>query len=161
MEEKEIQEVTDNAVKEVETLISATSLDATVEGYKETQIINCKDTELFIKSTIVDNVAVGYSPEELTYDWTYSEDGELFEEYDTVVANSSVKYLFFDNNEKGSNLEISFSCDKEIELSELLEILPRDRRRKDAYDKLVKFLAEEMNVQLTIKSRNYGNRKNN
>ena len=49
----------------------------------------------------------------------------------------------------------------EIELSELLEILPRVRRRKDSYDKLVKFLAEEMNVQLTIKSRNYGNRKNN
>jgi hypothetical protein len=49
----------------------------------------------------------------------------------------------------------------EIELSELLEILPRERRRKDSYDKLVKFLAEEMNVQLTIKSRNYGDRKNN
>ena len=47
----------------------------------------------------------------------------------------------------------------EIELSELLEILPRRRRRKDAYDKLVKFLAEEMNVQLTIKSRNYDNKK--
>ena len=41
----------------------------------------------------------------------------------------------------------------EIELGELLEVLPRERRRKDAYDKLVKFLAEEMNVQLTIKSR--------
>ena len=41
----------------------------------------------------------------------------------------------------------------EIELSELLEVLPRERRRKDAYDKLVKFLADEMNVQLTIKSR--------
>ena len=41
----------------------------------------------------------------------------------------------------------------EIELSELLEILPRERRRKDAYNRLVKFLAEEMNVQLTIKSR--------
>mgnify|MGYP007037232876 FL=1 len=48
----------------------------------------------------------------------------------------------------------------EIELSELLEILPRERRRKDAYDKLVKFLAEEMNVKLNIKSRNYGNRRN-
>ena len=47
----------------------------------------------------------------------------------------------------------------EIELNELLEILPRERRRKDAYDKLVKFLAEEMNVQLTIKSRNYDNKK--
>ena len=47
----------------------------------------------------------------------------------------------------------------EIELSELLEILPRERRRKDAYDKLVKFLADEMNIQLTIKSRNYENKK--
>lgn len=47
----------------------------------------------------------------------------------------------------------------EIELSELLEILPRERRRKDAYNKLVKFLAEEMNVQLTIKSRNYDYKK--
>lgn len=47
----------------------------------------------------------------------------------------------------------------EIELSELLEVLPRERRRKDAYDRLVKFLAEEMNVQLTIKSRNYDNKK--
>ena len=49
----------------------------------------------------------------------------------------------------------------EIELSELLEVLPRERRRKDSYEKLVKFLAEEMKITLTIKSRNYGNRKNN
>ena len=49
----------------------------------------------------------------------------------------------------------------EIELSELLEILPRERRRKDTYDKLVKFLADEMNIKLNIKSRNYGNRRNN
>ena len=48
----------------------------------------------------------------------------------------------------------------EIESSELLEILPRERRRKDAYDKLVKFLADEMNIKLNIKSRNYGNRRN-
>ena len=41
----------------------------------------------------------------------------------------------------------------EIELGELLEVLPRERRRKDAYDKLVKFLADEMNIKLTIKSR--------
>lgn len=47
----------------------------------------------------------------------------------------------------------------EIELSELLEILPRVRRGKDAYDKLVKFLAEEMNIKLNIKSRNYANKK--
>ena len=47
----------------------------------------------------------------------------------------------------------------EIELSELLEILPRERRRKDSYDKLVKFLTEEMNIKLNIKSRNYANKK--
>ena len=47
----------------------------------------------------------------------------------------------------------------EIELSELLEVLPRERRRKDSYDKLVKFLAEEMNIKLNIKSRNYDNKK--
>ena len=47
----------------------------------------------------------------------------------------------------------------EIELSELLEILPRERRRKDSYDKLVKFLADEMNIKLIIKSRNYANKK--
>lgn len=41
----------------------------------------------------------------------------------------------------------------ELELSELLEILPRERRRKDSYDKVVKFLAEEMKITLTIKSR--------
>ena len=48
----------------------------------------------------------------------------------------------------------------EIELSELLQVLPRERRRRDAYDRLVKFLAEEMNIKLNIKSRNYGNRRN-
>ena len=47
----------------------------------------------------------------------------------------------------------------EIELSELLEILPRERRRKDAYNRLVKFLAEEMKITLTIKSRTYDNKK--
>ena len=47
----------------------------------------------------------------------------------------------------------------EIELSELLEILPRERRRKDSYDKLVKFLEAEMNIKLIIKSRNYANKK--
>ena len=46
----------------------------------------------------------------------------------------------------------------EIELSGLLEILPRERRRKDAYDKLVKFLTDKMNIKLIIKSRNYDNK---
>ena len=39
----------------------------------------------------------------------------------------------------------------ELELSELLEILPRERRRKDSYDKLAKLLADEMRIKLTIK----------
>ena len=50
-------------------------------------------------------------------------------------------------------VELKSGLSIEIELSELLEVLPRERRRKDAYDKLVKFLADEMNIQLTIKSR--------
>ena len=50
-------------------------------------------------------------------------------------------------------VELKSGLSIEIELSELLEILPRERRRKDAYDKLVKFLADEMNIKLTIKSR--------
>ena len=37
----------------------------------------------------------------------------------------------------------------ELELSELLEVVPRARRRKDSYDKLAKFLADEMNIKLT------------
>ena len=46
----------------------------------------------------------------------------------------------------------------ELELSELLEVVPC-ARRKDSYDKLVKFLADEMNIKLMIKSRNYDNKK--
>ena len=58
-------------------------------------------------------------------------------------------------------VEFNSGLSIEIELSELLEILPRERRRKDSYEKLVKFLDNEMKIILTIKSRNYGNRKNN
>jgi len=47
----------------------------------------------------------------------------------------------------------------ELSLEEMLEVIPRKRRRTDAYDKLVKFLADEMNVIVTIKSKNYGKRK--
>ena len=47
----------------------------------------------------------------------------------------------------------------ELSLEEMLEIIPRKRRRKDTYDQLVKFLADEMNVIVTIKSKNYGKRK--
>ena len=47
----------------------------------------------------------------------------------------------------------------ELSLDEIMEIIPRKRRRKDAYDKLVNFFADEMNIMVTIKSKNYGKRK--
>lgn len=84
-----------------------------------------------------------------------------------VIDKASTKVIipekFRDDIERLGNYmgrELCSGLCIEIELSELLEILPRERRRKDTYDKLVKFLADEMNVQLTIKSKNYGNRKN-
>mgnify|MGYP003398088628 CR=1 FL=1 len=40
-----------------------------------------------------------------------------------------------------------------LELSELLEILPRERRRKDVYNKLVKCLADKMDIKLVIINR--------
>ena len=86
---------------------------------------------------------------------------EIVEKENTAVI---IPKKFKDDVERLCNycgVELRSGLCIEIELSELLEILPRERRRKDSYDKLVKFLAEEMNVQLTIKSRNYGNRKNN
>lgn len=55
--------------------------------------------------------------------------------------------------------ELSTGICIELSLEEMFEIIPRKRRRKDAYDKLVNFLADEMNVIVTIKSKNYGNRK--
>lgn len=44
----------------------------------------------------------------------------------------------------------------EVTLSELLAVIPRKRRRCEAYDSLVKYLREERNILLTIKS----NKKN-
>ena len=41
-------------------------------------------------------------------------------------------------------------------LSELLAVIPRKRRRCEAYNSLVKYLREERNIILTIKS----NKKN-
>lgn len=38
----------------------------------------------------------------------------------------------------------------EVTLNELLSIIPRKRRRKDAYDALVKYLKDERNIILTI-----------
>ncbi|RHV89627.1 hypothetical protein [Culturomica massiliensis] len=41
----------------------------------------------------------------------------------------------------------------EIELSQLLQIIPKDRRRIDAYRGLISYLHEQYGVTLTIKSR--------
>lgn len=85
---------------------------------------------------------------------------DVIEEKEHIVI---IPEKFKDDIQKLQNycgVELKSGLCIEIELSELLEILPRERRRKDAYDKLVKFLAEEINVQLTIKSRSYGNRRN-
>ena len=94
-----------------------------------------------------------------------SQDGRLVCALDVIEEKEHIVIIpekFKDDIERLVNycgVELRSGLCIEIELSELLEILPRKRRRKDAYDKLVKFLAEEMNVQLTIKSRNYDNKK--
>lgn len=44
----------------------------------------------------------------------------------------------------------------EVTLSELLAVIPKKRRRCEAYNSLVKYLSEERNILLTIKS----NKKN-
>ena len=47
----------------------------------------------------------------------------------------------------------------EVTLSELLAVIPRKRRRCEAYNSLVKYLREERNILLTIKSRRQMNTK--
>lgn len=46
-----------------------------------------------------------------------------------------------------SGLQITLS------LQELLQICPRERKRSDAYGKLIKYLADEWKISLTIKKR--------
>ena len=85
---------------------------------------------------------------------------DVIEEKEHIVI---IPEKFKDDIERLENycgVELRSGLCIEIELSELLEILPRERRRKDSYDKLVRFLAEEVNIKLNIKSRNYGKRKN-
>lgn len=41
----------------------------------------------------------------------------------------------------------------EMTLAELLKIIPRQRRRTDAYNTLIKHLKETMNITLTIKKK--------
>ena len=84
---------------------------------------------------------------------------DVIEEKEHIVI---IPEKFKDDIQKLQNycgVELKSGLCIEIELSELLEILPRERRRKDAYNKLVNFLADEMNIKLTIKSRNYANKK--
>ncbi len=43
-----------------------------------------------------------------------------------------------------------------VTLSEMLNVCPRERKRTDAYGTLIRFLKDELNVTLTIKTnRNY------
>ena len=68
---------------------------------------------------------------------------EIVEKENTAVI---IPRKFKDDVERLCNycgVELRSGLCIEIELSELLEILPRERRRKDSYDKLMKFLAEE------------------
>ena len=51
----------------------------------------------------------------------------------------------------GRNLE-SGLCIK-VDLSELLTVIPRDRKRTDAYNTLVKFLKDEFEIDLIINSK--------
>ena len=48
--------------------------------------------------------------------------------------------------------EERFQTGLSIELSEILNIAPRTRRRTDAYDSLAKYLKSELDITLTIKS---------
>ena len=59
-----------------------------------------------------------------------------------------VKYIGEEHFVSGLNIEVT--------LSELLAVIPRKRRRCEAYNSLVKYLREERNILLTIKS----NKKN-
>lgn len=54
------------------------------------------------------------------------------------------KYIGEERFQKGLSIEVS--------LSEILDIAPRTRRRKDAYDSLAKYLKSELDITLTIKS---------
>lgn len=46
-----------------------------------------------------------------------------------------------------------FGLSIEVTLGELLAVVPRKRRRTEAYNALVNYLSDERNILLTIKSR--------
>lgn len=41
----------------------------------------------------------------------------------------------------------------DVSLQELLEVVPRQRKRSDSYKTLISFLKDELNINLTIKTR--------
>ena len=55
----------------------------------------------------------------------------------------------------GRNLETGL-CIK-VELAELLTVIPRERKRADAYNTLRRFLKNEFGIDLIINSKNGGN----
>ena len=78
---------------------------------------------------------------------------EIVEKENTAVI---IPRQFKDDVERLCNycgVELKSGLCIEIELSELLEILPRERRRKDVYNKLVKCLADKMDIKLVIINR--------
>ena len=75
-----------------------------------------------------------------------------------VVPFTPVKFEFDIFKLKVYVGEINFRQGLVIEtsLSELLEICPRERRRTDSYAALVKFLREELDIELNISNNRYG-----
>ena len=55
----------------------------------------------------------------------------------------------------GRNLENGLSI--KVDLAELLTVIPRERKRADAYNSLRRFLKNEFGIDLIINSKNGGN----
>lgn len=93
----------------------------------------------------------------MKYYFKYEKDGEN-ETSCEVVPFTPEKFEFDIFKLKLCVGEINFRQGLVIEtsLSELLEICPRDRRRTDSYAALVKFLKEELEIELNISNNRYG-----
>lgn len=65
------------------------------------------------------------------------------EKYREDIASLSA-YIGEDRFKSGLTIEVT--------LAELLDVVPRKRRRTDAYDALRKYLRDECDITLTIKS---------
>lgn len=82
-------------------------------------------------------------------------------EPDVIVQNNTKKVIVpekfrgdVEALEKYAESDLERGLCITVSLSELLTICPRERKRRDAFNALVHFLQEEMNVTLTIKPKN-------